>query len=355
MEQKNYWHSKLYPSGDWTLGYVSPKKKSKKEDLYDALEKNQCTKHYYETHYYGGTQLRCVEERRDVLDGELYKEYMGLSYPIKSHSPKKRVKRGQKGISSYARKMVRSACALLQWRYGKRRLSFVTLTMPSLPKYAEEIVLTDMGGWSEIVRQTLQEFRRELLRSGGSGEVVGCVEIQEQRYNKYDAVAPHIHLVFEGHKGDWKYYIYIKKCQEIWQRIVENQLRKIGLEDEIDFDESTRIESIKKDAKNYMGKYMSKGGAIVAKIIEDGKSHLLPSSWWICSSNLKKMIKIYTFSLDEDTKQSILNKDKEFIEENFYFCHSISRVWKNQEMSFGYCGRYKDYRIDGKELEIYLK
>lgn len=353
-ERACYWHGSVFPSGDWSLGYSKPKKETEKERKWEEFKAKVQKRHYYETFDYGAKRLRYVDEIHQPGSQQWEDACMGLSNPVNSHKPQTRANRGSKGISSYGKKMVRSGCALLQQRYGKKRLSFLTLTMPSLPKWTEEIVLTDMGGWSEIVRQTLQEFSRELKRKGGSGNIVGVVEIQEERYSKYGTVSPHLHLVFEGHKGNYDYYLKVGEPQRIWQRIVENQLRKVGLEGEIDFCQSTRIESIHKDAKNYMGKYMSKGGKIVEKIIEDGKGFLLPSSWWVCSAKIKKVIKLYSFPMEDSMKQRILNGDADYIEKTFFFCNKVIREWKGDEVSFGYCGRFKEYSIIGKELEEML-
>jgi hypothetical protein len=41
-------------------------------------------------------------------------------------------RRGLKGITAYGKRMVKSACAILQQRHGHKNLTFGTLTLPAL-------------------------------------------------------------------------------------------------------------------------------------------------------------------------------------------------------------------------------
>ena len=41
-------------------------------------------------------------------------------------------RRGLKGITAYGKRMVKSACAILQQRHGRKNLTFGTLTLPAL-------------------------------------------------------------------------------------------------------------------------------------------------------------------------------------------------------------------------------
>jgi hypothetical protein len=54
---------------------------------------------------------------------------------------------------------------------------------------------------------------------------------------------------------------------------------------------ATRIESIKKSASAYLGKYISKGEKCVAQLIADGYEEFLPSSWVTKSESMLSMFR----------------------------------------------------------------
>lgn len=344
-EIRDYWNGRVFPSGDFTVGYSRPKKKTSKQKRWDEFESKIQKRHYYETHDYGGHQIRYIDEWYDSTTEEYQRAYMDLTTPTNSHKSKTIALRGTKGISSYARRMIKSGAQLLQQKYTVRRLALLTLTLPSLPPLATELILSEMGGWSEIVRKSVQELRRELIRKGGKGEIIGCIEIQEKRYKKYKEVAPHLHLIFEAHKGDYKYYLSKEKVNQIWTRIINVQLSKIGFDEGYEFPYSSRIEAIKKGAKEYIGKYMSKGGSIIKEIKEDGKETLLPSSWWVCTKKLKDAIKLNILPLPQYYKDIVFSRDKELQEKIFDYCISIEKKWNEEMFIMGYIGKIKDYKI----------
>lgn len=218
------------------------------------------------------------------LNGEFS---LGLSKPVKTHKPPKppeiRERRGQK-FTAHGRRMVRSAAFWLERRWGRANLSFLTTTVPTLPN-------RDIGRlgaeWAEVVRRYKQELERELRRKGITSEVLLVTEIQEKRYRETGLIAPHLHIVFRGRKSRYDNWAISKeRARELWENVLS---AIVGFS--VSAPASTRIEKIKKSVENYLSKYMSKGGKVVQDIIDDGKRHFLPTSWWGMTNTLRDTVK----------------------------------------------------------------
>lgn len=205
---------------------------------------------------------------------------LGLSPRANSH---KRSKRGSKGITSLGRKMVRNGAYLLQQKYGKQHLSFLTVTLPAV---SVEESLQISACWSEIVRKYLQSLRRLLQLRLGLAEIVGCTEIQESRLERDGVLGLHLHLIFVGRKQRKSWVISCQEVRELWKRELE---RVVGRQ--LDCSSTENIERVKVDAEQYLGKYMSKGVSSMEALIEMGLGDFLPSAWWCMSMSLKRIVK----------------------------------------------------------------
>lgn len=205
---------------------------------------------------------------------------LGLSPHVKSHT---KAKRGSRGISSFGRKMVRNGAYLLQRKYGKQNLSFLTLTLPSVTVEESERI---GKFWSEIVRKFLQSLRRLLQRRSMPEAIVACTEIQESRLESSGVLGLHLHLIFVGRLAKSAWAISYKDARRLWKRELE---RVIGRE--LDCSSVENLERVKHDAEQYLGKYMSKGVGVVQRLIEMGFANSLPSSWWSMSQELKCAVK----------------------------------------------------------------
>ena len=212
---------------------------------------------------------------------------LGLSNPVKSRKPPQpppeRERRG-KDITPHARRLVRSGAHILETRWGKQNLAFVTLTVPNLPIIDLEWI---NRSWADIVKRTVEEIGRELTRHGLCREIVHVTEIQEKRYQNSGAIASHIHAVFQGRSRPGAPWAVTKeKLRNIWERVLKSALAR-----PIECPAATRIERVKKSAKRYLGKYMTKGGKIVREIAESGMTAMLPASWWGMTFSLRKTIR----------------------------------------------------------------
>lgn len=200
------------------------------------------------------------------------------------------VQRGVNGITTYGAKMVRSACYLLQQKYGKYQLSFLTTTLPGTP----EQTVAAARRWPEIVRRFLQALREKLIRVGLPPIVIGVTEVQERRFRETGGMPLHLHLVFRGRFGDRGEWCLSKDwVSACWRTCV------LGLVPELEnvgFGPSTRIERVRDSAAGYLGKYMSKGAGMIAKMAEDCPELLefLPRQWWNATTECRAMVRSNT-------------------------------------------------------------
>ena len=210
---------------------------------------------------------------------------MGLSDVVNSHKlNNKKAKRGSKGISSNAKRLVRSSLTLLEKQFGRGCLSFGTATLPPMETHELEKVCLD---WANIVRKFFQELTRLLDRRGLSQDFIQVTEIQEKRYLAWGQVCPHLHWIMQGRQNLRSHWaITPEEIRSLWERILSNCLGR-----SIDGKAATRIEKPKKSLAVELGKYMSKGGKLIKQIASSDKAHLLPSSYWGSSKALKKQVK----------------------------------------------------------------
>lgn len=210
----------------------------------------------------------------------------GLSIRTNSH---KSAKRGSKGISSYGQKMVKNSAFLMEKKYHRKQLSFGTVTLPSLSK---ENLLAIAQAWSEITRQFLQELYRLLQRKSLPTDRVCVTEIQSERMAATGCPALHLHFLFLGRsslRSEWQ--VSRRDIRSLWSRILSPYVPE-----GVSFEATENVESIRKSAQGYLGKYMSKGAAVVADLTKKGFDEWLPSSWWNADAGLKKEIKKKTLA-----------------------------------------------------------
>ncbi len=251
------------------------------------------------------------------LNGEFS---LGLSIPVKSHKPPEpaptRERRGQ-AFTAYGRRMVRSAAFWLERKWGRRNLSFLTVTVPSLPN-------RDTGKlgaeWGEVTRRYKQELERELKRQDITSEVLVVTEIQEKRYKETGLVVPHLHIVFRGRKSlRDKWAVSKERARELWENVLSAVL---GFR--VSAPASTRIEVVRKSVENYLSKYMSKGGKVVQDVIDSGQRHFLPTSWWGMTDSLRKRVKAACIQMSEDAADALYSQREELqkagIVKWFYVC-----------------------------------
>ena len=203
-------------------------------------------------------------------------------------TPPEKARYGLKGMTSESRRKVRASAFLLQERYGRARLSFVTLTVPPLSGVQSERRLASR--WHDAIHLLTRRIKRLLRERGLPRTLVGVCEIQSKRYEASGQFPLHVHLVVVGRRtsrGAWgiHYSEFRQAWADILQGIVGHPIETRYLEN---------VKEVQKDAGNYLGKYMSKSQNEVDKVRADGNEWMLPRQWWFSSKEMKDWLKSRT-------------------------------------------------------------
>jgi hypothetical protein len=290
---------------------------------------------------------------------------LGLSAAANSHSlgsglnsfdlakaqnlTRRRLERGQRGISPYGKKMVRSAGVLLEEKYSRQCLTLGTCTLPALEPEEFEVVCK---GWSDLTRKFFQELQRLLERRQLATHYVQVTEIQEKRFLSWGQIAPHLHWVVQGRRHrreDWR--IKPDEVRSIWERLLGNLLNRA-----IDGKAATRIEQPRKSLAAELGKYLSKGSKIVQAIQDAGKGAFLPSAWWGVSKFIRIAIKKRIIEavgnladwIDKHLDQ--LRAEKKIAFTRIY--RKIEYEGGSKEVCCGIVGRFKSKAILKEVLDV---
>lgn len=283
-------------------------------------------------------------DRLIAVDESLPVPLMGLSDATNCHkSPfKKRkipAKRGTKGITSHGRRRVRCGCALLEQKYTKKCLSFLTATLPAFANKEEFKLIRD--NWAYVVRAFTQELKRILERRNFPTSMVWVTEIQEDRYQNSGEVAPHLHLVMVGKRNqfDKNWAIAKGEVRSLWERILGNLVGR-----NVTCEAATRVERPRKSLQGEFSSYLSKGGKMIQQIIKDGKGDQLPSSYSGCSDTLKKAIDARTKVLRGQDAEDFIDNLEEMKQSGllFYKPIIIYAVNLGKEITVGYVGWIKE-------------
>lgn len=195
-----------------------------------------------------------------------------------------RGKYGAKGITKLGKRMVRSGAALLQRKYTRFRLSFVTLTLPEFPD-ADALVVAE--AWGRVVNRYQQWLLRNLARLGLPQLVVGVTELQPERTQAGSLCGLHLHLCFVGrHKNHGHWGLSPSEVRIAWLRILGNELKK-----PVHSLSAEEVRMVKKSAEGYLGKYMSKGSDAVSQVLENDPNYPLPGQWWFMSALMRRWVK----------------------------------------------------------------
>lgn len=193
-------------------------------------------------------------------------------------------KNGMKGCTSYGKKMVRSAAYLLQRKAGRRNLSFLTLTVP--PMGLGELREVAMS-WGELIRRLIQLLTRRLAKAKLPTEVVSVTELQTGRLKAGSLGCLHVHVVFSGRRNSRSSWFlrpldirkwWLKQLSSVVGRAVQSQ-------------SCENIQSVKKDASAYLGKYLSKGAGDVERFAAIAGCDCVPGQWWNMSEAARASVK----------------------------------------------------------------
>lgn len=329
--EKTGYQGRLYPNGEFTLGYVPPRKKRRDDSKYESLisaslpwrsrvlwesENGRITKGLgYKEHFDWERYNSLVSlDKVDLLEPPVGSSDVSISHrqaeqgsePLPTSRP---ARRGSRGLTVRGRRQIRSGCYLMGQQY-KGRLGFLTLTLPSFP-YREDVLAFLILEWPEILRHFLIKFKRLAVSLGFPPLYVGCVELQGDRLEKFSHPCPHAHLVYVCRKKSRGsgFYVSANEFRALWRETIENRLKALSSDSPIDFESDAAIDCVvlKKDPGRYISKYLSKGKNPVEMAKDKGLAAFLPSGWVICCAVIKKAIVSLTTDIPLDWKKAILN------------------------------------------------
>lgn len=199
-----------------------------------------------------------------------------------SHKPSKQ--RGELGITTYGRRMLRNGVYILQEKFPNHPATFCTLTCPELPGDGRKLLGAQ---WGEVVRQLVQWLSRELNRRGLPPLILSCSEIQPSRLQNGGGAYLHLHLIWVNpprRKEGWG--VSADRLRAFWDGL----LRRItGIPDLPSA--NVDLQWARGDIAKELSKYLSKGSSVLRQAAEDLGIENLPRTWWNMSKPLRDAIK----------------------------------------------------------------
>lgn len=199
-----------------------------------------------------------------------------------SHKPTRQ--RGELGITTYGRRMLRNGVYILREKFPSRPLTFCTLTVPDLPGDARKELA---GNWGEVARQTIQWLSRQLTHQGLPPLILSCSEIQPKRLENGGGAYLHLHLIWPNpsrKRGEWG--VDADDLRAWWAKL----LRRITDNPSLPTPNIDLVVAKGNIAKE-LSKYLSKGSSVLTKAAEDLGVENLPRTWWNMSKPLRDAIK----------------------------------------------------------------
>ena len=203
---------------------------------------------------------------------------MGLSKLTNSEAPRKR--RGTGGITSLGKRRVRECCEFLQRRFGRQRLTFCTLSLPSLPDSEMEQIC---DGWAGLVHKLQKAIAVRQKRAGLPVSTVGVTEIQPERSEREARPVLHLHLVWVGRSRGSGWSVTTQEIDKIWGALLSNVLGR-----DVNVSSACKLQSVRKSASGYLGKYLSKGYEQTNRWCNTWYFSWLPTAWWFASLSLRR-------------------------------------------------------------------
>jgi hypothetical protein len=246
--------------------------------------------------------------------------------------------------------MLRSACYLLEEKFGKEDVTMATFTVPRLER-AERILLARR--WGVLTNDLVRRLKSYLIEAGRPPVIAGCVEIQSSRLESRKEGYLHIHAVWPAHAnrgGLWA--VRAEEIRTWWKRAIE---RVIGRE----LPSAPRIETaiVEKSVEAYMGKYLSKGSDdCLGQFVADLGYESVPGQWWFASAEMKQWIKENTTGgrnvgalLDSYIHYTITSGTGE----GFEWLRHVDCEMGGRLITVGYVGRLSE--LAKKELDMFAK
>jgi hypothetical protein len=191
-----------------------------------------------------------------------------------------RGKRGSKGINPRQRDILCWGAATLERVYSRANLSFLTYTLPEL---TEDDLFSVRENWSDIVHRVQLRIKEKLHGLGIDTAIVGCIELQLERYKDSGRIYPHLHLVFRGRRdsgSDWA--IKPHQFRQIWRSCC----RKFLPGKDYDWSASENVQQVRESVAGYLAKYVSK---CASKSGESILSVWYPTDWIFVGRRIRRL------------------------------------------------------------------
>lgn len=202
-----------------------------------------------------------------------------LSTDAPNDAKRLKAKRGSNGITSRSRQLVKDSATLLEERYGRSQLAFVTHTIP--PRFVDSV----HQNWTKILANLRRRYVRALRKVGLPEELVMVSEYQEGRLEESGKAVLHLHIVFVGRKKKHHWEYNCEHYKQHWKECCEEYCHERGAKAE--WQSATRVEGIRKSCAAYLSKYMSKGTSTLAAIVSADPNAFVPPSWHILTQRLR--------------------------------------------------------------------
>ena len=202
----------------------------------------------------------------------------------------KRSRRGSKGLTPKNKRDIRSASSLIERRYGRKRLAFLTATLPTTSLRHLALVATQADRVLDIA---VKRLHRHLKSQGLPTDYVAVWELQERG-------ALHLHLLCVGRHPWSGWAISTQQWDEIWRDAVSAVLGDESAN--LSWRSACRIEQPRCSVARELSKYLSKGSKPQLEHLKTLLNNqlnnagiqftdLFPRSWVSISKPLKQLIK----------------------------------------------------------------
>lgn len=179
---------------------------------------------------------------------------------------------------------LRNGVYILEQAYSKDVLSFLTLTIPSLPDSSMDKICQQ---WGKLTNEILKWLKYKCEKQNIPFEYVYCTEIQEKRLEQRREYAPHIHIVFRGRacvRSSWA--VSPRAVRKAWLHILSTCVGH-----SVNSDAVENLQRVRKSAARYLSKYVSKGVRNSTERYQGLARTLLHTQWGGMSRNISQAIK----------------------------------------------------------------
>jgi len=221
----------------------------------------------------------------------------------------------RKKLTSMTKNMsrnIRNAVYLMEKQPGgKDVLSFLTLTLPDL---STDMLAQCCKHWDEMVKQFMDWLRIKLKRQHIEFQYVYCTEIQENRLQRRQEYAPHLHIIFRGRNGKKQpWAITPKQARKEWSNCISAFVNVPFITSALE-----NLQRIKFSVARYLSKYLSKGRCAIPDTPPTEAIVSLHTQWGGMSRSLSAKIRATTTKIGgsadaTNTNHSIIRYMDEFI------------------------------------------